>query len=107
MDGNSWPVLETTAELAKLCYHHSTIPTSYELKGVMREGDHSHRISKVINIWKGSYEGKAVELKVLDMSRHDPHILEFKRVSILCKPPGRVVVRCCPDGYHSAFAREL
>ena len=49
----------------------------------MREGDHSKRISESIEIWKGRYKDEVVALKVLKVSRQDPHVLAFTRVSTL------------------------
>ena len=62
----------------------------------MREGNHSQRISQVIEIWKGRYGGEAVALKVIKVSRRDPHILAFKRVSMPRYP--REVVCYYTDG---------
>jgi len=70
----------------------------------VRVGDYSQRISEVIEIWKGRYNGKAVALKVLKVSHQDPHIPLFKRVSMLCDPlagvapPGPdILQRLCPE----------
>jgi len=49
----------------------------------MREGGRSQRISEVIEIWKGRYQGEVVALKVLKVSRQDPRILAFTGVSML------------------------
>ena len=73
---------ERTAKLRQLCGHHCTIPTSYQLEGVMREGDHSKRISESIEIWKGRYKDELVRLKVFKVSRRDPHVLGFTSISM-------------------------
>jgi len=65
----------------------SPVLVSY-LEGVVREGDHSQCVSKVIEIWKGRYEGEVVALRVLKVSRQYPYTLEFKRVSMPRDPPG-------------------
>ena len=54
----------------------------------MREGSHSRRISRAIEIWKGRYKDKTVALKVFKVSRQDPHILAFTSVSMPCDPQG-------------------
>jgi len=64
-----------------LCHDYGTVPTSYKLEGVVREGDYCLHISQVIKIWKGRYGDEVVALKVFKVPRQDPHILEFKRVS--------------------------
>ena len=94
---NLWPALERTRKLRQLCVDFHTIPTSYKLEGVTREGD-PQRVSQGITVWKGRYKGEAVTLKVFEVSRQDPHIAPFKRVSTLCDPLKRRNVRCCPDG---------
>ena len=84
---NPKPGVRGTAELRILCGQHRTVPTRYKLKGVLREGDHSKRISQVVEIWRGRYKARIVTLKVLKVSLQDPHILAFKRVSMPCDPP--------------------
>ena len=83
------------------CYSDRTIPTSYNLEGVVREGDHSQRISKMIELWKGRYNDKAVTLKVLKVSLQDPHILTFKSVSMSCTPQRGLLllVLTCDSGF--------
>jgi len=76
--------MESTAKLRRLCDRHRTIPTSYRVEGVVREGGYSQPISQVIEIWKGRYRGEVVALKVLKVSRQDPHVLAFTSVSISC-----------------------
>ena len=81
-------------ELVRLCGRHHSIPTSYKLEGVMRVGNHSQHISEVIEIWQGMYKDEVVALKVLKVSRQDPHHDGFKRVSMLHDPPAWVPLRC-------------
>jgi len=76
-----------TTELQTLCGRQRTVPARYKLEGVVREGDYSHRISRVIEIRKGRYKDGMVALKVLNVSLQDPHILTFKRVSMPRSPP--------------------
>ena len=78
--------MRDTAELRELCCHHHTIPTSYKLEGIVREGEHSQHISEVIEIWKGRYQDEVVALKVLKVPHQGPHILGFKRVSMSRDP---------------------
>ena len=85
---NLWPVVETTRELRQLCADLHTIPTSYKLEGVTREGDQPQRVSQVVDVWKGRYKNEAVTLMVFKVPRQDPHITSFKGVSILCDPRG-------------------
>ena len=84
-------MMQRTAELRRLCYHHRTIPTTYKLEGVVREGDLSQCVSQVVEIWKGRYKDEVVALKVLKVSQRDPHVLEFTRVRMPHDPPGRRV----------------
>ena len=78
---NPRPGVRGSAGLRWLCRERGAIPTSYKLEGVVREGYHFQRISLVIEIWKGRYKDEGVALKVLKVSREDPHILAFKSVS--------------------------
>jgi len=64
----------------------SAVIMPYELKGVVREGDYSQRISHVIEIWKGRYKDEMVALKVFNVSPHNPQISAFKRVSMFWDP---------------------
>jgi len=57
------------------------VPTSYQLGGVTKEGDHPQSISKRAELWKGRHDGEVVALKVLDHTRRDT-----KQVSISCDP---------------------
>jgi len=47
----------------------------------MREGAYNQRISRVLEIWKGRYNGEVVALKVLGGARDDPCVLSAKSVS--------------------------
>lgn len=88
---------DKATELMRLCADYNTIPTSYKLEGVVKEGDHPHRVAQVIDTWKGRYEGGMVALKVFKVSRQYPHILAFKTVSIARDPPGRIVIVLTDD----------
>ena len=79
---------KSTAQLLELCAHRRTIPTSYKLEGVVRERDHSKRILQVVAIWKGRYKDEVVALKVIKVSRQDPHVLAFTSVSTPRDPRG-------------------
>jgi len=78
--GKPRQVVEGTPELERL-FVSCTIPTSYQIEGVVRDGDHSQHVSQAIEIWKGGYKGEVVALKVLKISRQNPDISEFTRVS--------------------------
>ena len=47
-----------------MCSQQRTIPTSYKLEGVVREGDYSQGTSQMVEIWKGRYKDEVVALKV-------------------------------------------
>jgi len=67
-----------------LCGKHHTVPKSYKLEGVIKEGEfpqHRHPTG-VIEIWKGRYNGEVVALKVLRVPSGDPQIRGIKSVSI-------------------------
>ena len=72
---------KTLIELRRLCGHHRIVPNSYKLGGVVKEGYSAQQISRVIEIWKGRYDGDVVALKVLRVPRDDPHIQRTKSVS--------------------------
>jgi hypothetical protein len=69
---------KNTSELLSLTQGHAIVPTSYKLEGVVRVGDHVQRVSRVSEMWKGSYKGELVALKVTKVSRRDPHLLGVK-----------------------------
>ena len=99
MHGDPTPWPEGAIELRRLCHNYSTVPTSYKLGSVVREGDYSLRISQVIEILKGRYGDEAVALKVLKVPRQDPRIFGFKRVSTSCGSPGeRFLIVVLTDG---------
>jgi len=71
-------------ELRKLCGKHRTVPTSYRLEGVKKEGEYAQHISKATEVWKGRYKGEVVALKILRLPRDDPYIQRAKSVSGSC-----------------------
>jgi len=70
-------------KLRKLCGKHRTVPTSYKLEGVEKEGEYAQYISKFkpTETWKGRYKGEVVALKVLRVSRDHPSIQRTESVS--------------------------
>ena len=68
-------------ELRRLCGKHQIVPKSYKLEGVEREGGHAQCLSQVTEIWKGTWDGKVVALKVLKVPRGDPGLQKTKSVS--------------------------
>ena len=85
-------------ELRRLCGKHLTVPGSYRLEGVVKEGDRAQHISQIIDIWKGRYNDEVVALKVLRVPREDPQVGKIKSVSTPCDTLGGRVVRRCSDG---------
>jgi len=84
-------------DLSRLCKRRGIIPTPYNLEGVVREGNHSQRICQGVEIWKGRYRDEAVALKVMKVSRQDPHVLAFRGVSMPHNPLWRgfaIVLTC-------------
>lgn len=55
------------------------------LRGVVREGNYSQRISRVVNFWKGRYKDELVALRVF---MQDPETQELKEVSMPHNPRG-------------------
>ena len=51
-------------KLVQLCTYWNTIPSLFELQGVVRQGDRAQHDSGDIEIWKGIYINKVVVLKV-------------------------------------------
>jgi len=94
---NPRPGAEGTDELRTWCKVYRSVPTSYKLEGVVREGDHSQRISQEIEIWKGRYKDEVVALKVPRVSRQGFDVLALKSVSMERDHRPRVD-RCCSDG---------
>ncbi|KAF9650321.1 kinase-like protein [Thelephora ganbajun] len=82
-NGTSKSKGKTTIELRRLCGRHCTVPTSYKLADVVKEGDCAQRNSRVAEIWKGRYRDAVVALKVLRVSQDDPHMQRTK--SLFCK----------------------
>jgi len=72
-------------ELRGLCADHCTVPTSYQLEGVTKEGDCPQRICQETEIWKGGYNGEVAMLKVFRGPR-DYHVQKTKSVSTLSDP---------------------
>ncbi|KAF9785448.1 kinase-like domain-containing protein [Thelephora terrestris] len=58
-------------ELLRLCTLWHTVPTSYELGDVMRQGDSALQVSGVTEIWEGLYDGEVVALKVLRLPQNN------------------------------------
>ena len=73
--------MEDITGLLHLCVRWHTVPTSYELRGVVRLGDGAQCASRVTEIWKGMYNGEVVALKILKLSGDNPEIELAKRVS--------------------------
>jgi len=69
-----------------LCGLHFTVPTSYNLEGVTKDGDCATRISHLTEIWRGRYNGEVVALKVFRVSQDDPHIQRTKGVRMSRDP---------------------
>jgi len=76
------------------CEVYRTVPTSYKLEDVVREGGHSQRISQETEIWKGRYKGEVVALRVPRVPHEGFDILELKSVSMQGDPWQRVARRC-------------
>lgn len=76
-------------ELRRLCGYHHTIPASYQLEGITKEGDQPLKISQVAKIWKGVYRGEVVALKVLRISWGYPHAQRIQSVSASYTPQGK------------------
>jgi hypothetical protein len=66
------------AELFQLCTFWHTVPVSYELKGVVKQGDSFLRISGMTEIWEGTYHGEVVALKVLQLPQNNDGVGERK-----------------------------
>jgi hypothetical protein len=94
---------ESVNKLRKLCGRLRTVPTSYKLRGVKKQGGYPERISRVTQIWKGVYRDEVVVLKVLMVPKDDPDIQETESVSVSWS----VRFACCfTDGRNSHFARK-
>lgn len=77
-------------ELRNLCGSRLTVPTAYQLEGIVKVEPIPRRNSQVSEIWKGAYDGKEVALKVIKISQDASHT--EKRVST-SQSRGRRVVR--------------
>ncbi|KAF9785451.1 kinase-like domain-containing protein [Thelephora terrestris] len=60
---------ERYIELLQLCTLWHTVPTSYELPGVVKQGDRALHASMMTEIWEGMCGGKVVALKVLRLHK--------------------------------------
>ena len=83
------PGAKDTIELRTWCDTYRTVPTSYKLEGVVKEGGYSERISQETEIWKGRYKDEVVALKVPRVSRQGFDVLELKSVSTQRDPEAR------------------
>ena len=93
-------------ELRRLCGKHRIVPKSYKLEGVEREGGHAQCLSQVTEIWKGTWDGKVVALKILRLPRDDPNLQGTKSVST-SYDLRRIMITCHrADGWSSGFARK-
>ena len=81
MQGIARSKWSTIIQLRSLCGRHLTVPTSYKLEDVVKEGDRPQCISQVTEIWKGRYNDEAVALKVLRVPRDD-HVQKNKSASV-------------------------
>jgi len=86
VNGTPWSKGQGTIELRKLCGYYCTVPISYQLEGVTKEGSHPQHISRVADIWKGRYNGQVVALKVLRGSRGGYHMQTTRNVSVSHEP---------------------
>lgn len=62
---NPRPGREGVIELLKMCGYYCTVPASYQLEGITKEGDRPQSIFQDTEIWKGRYNGEVVVLKIL------------------------------------------
>ena len=68
------PKGELYQELSELCRSWRAVPASYELWGVVKQGDRAQHVSLATEIWKGMYGGEEVALKVVGLSQGDGEI---------------------------------
>jgi len=73
-------------ELLTMCDYYHTVPASYQLEGVTKEGDRPKSIFPDTEIWEGKYDGKVVVLKVLRGPRVDSHMQKTDTVSTSSDP---------------------
>ena len=83
-------------ELLRLCIRWHAVPVTYELGGVVKQGNHAQHTSWMTEIWKGVYDGETVALKGLRLSQDDPDTQMAKQVSMLYDPQ-REFYRHCAD----------
>ena len=98
---------ESTIKLRELCGKYRTVPTSYRLVGVEKEGDRAQYISRTTEIWRGTYSGEVVALKILRVPRDDPHMPHIERTRSVSASldPRRVACRRS-NSQRSGFARR-
>ena len=77
-------------ELRMWCEIYCTVPTSYKLEDVVREGDHPQHISQETEIWKGRHKDEVVALKVPRAPHEGFDTSELKSVSTQHYPWWRV-----------------
>jgi len=68
-----------------LCGKYNTVPTSYKLEGVEKDGDLPqciHPAGRVTEIWRGRHNGKVVALKIIT-PLGESQVQEIKSVNIL------------------------
>ena len=75
-----------------MCGYYCTVPASYQLEGVTKEGDHPQSIFPDTEVWKGRYDGKAVVLKILRGPRVGSRVEKPNSVSTLNDPPAVVLM---------------
>lgn len=51
--------------LCRICGHHRLLPASYKLTSGLRKGDRPIGNGGFAEVWKGSYNGRQVAIKVL------------------------------------------
>ena len=83
---NSGPGGEGVVELQAMCSYYCTVPASYQLEGVTKEGDHPQSTFQDTKIWKGRYNGEVVVLKILRVPRVDSRSGKTKSVSTSSHP---------------------
>lgn len=78
---NLRPGVARTAHLRDLCGLYGTVPTSYKLEGIVKEGNTPQCTSEVTEVWKGRYNGKLVAIKVIVAPQDDHRRQSLKSVS--------------------------
>ena len=77
-------------ELLELCGRWCTVPRSYTLQGVVKEGQYAQHVSQTTEIWKGRYKEGYVALKILRGLRDDPLSHKAQSVSAFGDSRARV-----------------